>query len=341
MKLRTVDRKIWRKDILFAYLQKCANAGTSAVIDFDLEGSCAEALGLYRLLDEFCARENYPKNSITIKTANMVEHHAEYNIVREPDYWYEIKEIKSWLLHNPICIKNDITHYFANFSSRSNWFRLWVATILNSRYSDKTLQTYHYDPNSENLNYNGYIGVDDLFKYKCDLINEAVEFLKSCPRTIDIEYLKNLNNCKNSVYQHENSYYPIQHPSNLNLLQYYKNIFVDIVVEPNIAGNSFLVTEKLWRTIIARRPFIVISNRNYLNNLRKLGFQTFNEFWDEGYDEYEGSQRIIEFEKVLEILAVLPLHSLDNKLKEMQHILDHNFKTFINLTPSKIYSAFS
>lgn len=338
--LQTLDRKIWRKDLLFAYLQKCADTNKKAVIDFTPEGSCAQALGLYRLLDEFCEREKYTKSNISIKTANMVETHDEYNIIKMPTYWYEIPSIQRWVKNKTINITYTPTKHFANFTSRSNWYRLWIATLLDKKYPNKTIQTYHYDPDRENYNNNGYIGIDELFKRKSPFAADAAQFIQSCPRTIDIEYLKDLRNTKGSLFQHENSYYPIQHPSNLNLLQYYNDIFVDVVCEPNISGNCFLVTEKLWRIILAKRPFIVVSNLYYLQNLKKLGFKTFNDFWDEGYDEYPTEDRIYEIEKVLEMISEWDLEKLSSKLHEMQSILDHNYNTFMNLTHNKLKEIF-
>lgn len=335
--VQTLDRKIWRKDLVTEFLYKCYLENTPAEIDFGPEGSCAEFLGMYRLLDEFCDRTGYSKSMITIITANMVEEHTEYNIVKNPYYWYEISEIQNWLNGKVIETGTVPSKHFANFSSRSNWARLWIATILDSKYPEYTLQTYHYDPVRENYNYNGYIGVDDLFKYGCNLIPEAVKFLQTCPRTLDIEFLKNLDNCKDSLFQHQNSYYPIQHPSNLNLLQYYSDIFVDIVVEPNVSGNCFLVTEKLWRPIIARRPFIVMSNHYYLRNLKKLGFKTFDKWWSEEYDYYSMQDRIKLIDKLLTDITAL---KTNNTLVEMQEVLDYNYNRFIELTYNNLIEEF-
>jgi len=336
IRVQTLDRKIWRKDLLLVHLHNCHLKNTDAVIDFVPEGSCAEMLGLYRLLDEFCATTGYEKNRITIKTANMLEHHAEYVINKQPEYWYEINSIQTWLQGKNLTITYTPTKHFVNFISRSNWYRLWVATILDKYCKDKTIQTYHYDPNKQNYNANGYIGLDDLIKYKCDIVADAAEFIETCPRTLDIEFLQDLNNCKDSIYQHENSYYPIQHPSNLNLLQYYNDIFVDIVCEPNISGNCFLVTEKLWRCIVARRPFVVVSNADYLKNLRRLGFKTFSPWWSEEYDMYGSQHRIKKIEKLIFDLSRLTLNELECILKEMNEVLDHNFNTFKGLTVAKI-----
>lgn len=338
--VQTLDRKIWRKDLLVVYLYKCHYTNVDAVIDLSPEGSCAASLGLYKLLDEFCHDTGYKKNRITIKTGNMIEQHSEYVISKQASNWYEIVEIQKWLYGKTLDIQYKPTKHFANFSSRSNWFRLWVATILDTYHSDKTIQTYHYDPERENYNFNGYIGVDDLFKRNCDLIPQAVKFLQTCPRTLDIDFLQNLDNTKESLYQHENSYYPIQHPSNLNLLQYYNDIFVDIIVEPNISGNSFLATEKLWRCIVAHRPFIVVSNVDYLKNLRKLGFRTFNKWWNESYDMYGNGSRINQVEVLLDTISKLTTNELEDMLLEMKELLEYNCQIFESLTTDNIQRIF-
>lgn len=338
--VQTLDRKIWRKDLLAVHLYDCHLKDVDVEIDLSPEGCCAQSLGLYQILDEFCRTTGYTKNRITIKTANMIERHDEYNIIKQSSNWYEIGEIQTWLADKKLTITNTPSKHFANFSSRSNWARLWIATILDTNYSDKTIQTYHYDPLRENYNYNGYLGVDDLFKFNCDVISHAVEFLQTCPRTLDIDYLKDLDNCKNSKYQHENSYYPIQHPSHLNLLQYYNDIFVDIVAESNVSGNSFLVTEKLWRPIVARRPFIVIASPQYLNNLKKLGFKTFDTWWSEQYDLYGVDSRIKHIEQLLMIISTWDQDKLFLILQEMYSILEHNYQTFLNLNIKQIKDTF-
>ena len=339
LRVQTLDRKIWRKDLITEYLLRCYQTNSNAILDFSPEGSCAESLGIYCLLDDFCLRTGYEKNKVTIITANMLEQHDSYIIVKQVTNWYEIQVIQDWLCDKNINTGINPIKHFANFTSRSNWARLWIATILNKNYANKSMQTYHYDPLRENYNYNGYIGLDDLVKFNCDIVSDAATFILGCPLVLDIEYLRNLDNCKNSLFQHENSYYPIQHPSNLNLLQYYNDIFVDIVVEPNVSGTCFLVTEKLWRCILAKRPFIVMSNPNYLANLRKLGFKTFDHWWSEEYDYYGYSDRIKKIEGVIETISTWSKLKLNSKLIEMSDILEYNYQKFRNLTYLDIQEA--
>lgn len=320
LSLAIVDAKIWSPDLLLDYLYTQYKLNEPAVIDFMPEATCLQSAGVYGILDKFCASTGYSKSSISIRTANMIEHHNEYNIIRDVSGWYEIELLKEW------CGKNNIedkkpTYHFANFISRNHWSRLWIATILNTHYQNKTLQSYNYFNSTENYNPDRYVGLDDLVVKGCDLVTEVTEFLKTCPQTLDADT------------------FPIQHPANLNLLKYYPDIFVDIVVETNVTGNSFLVTEKLWRPIMARRPFIVMGNCNYLLNLKRLGFRTFNSFWSEEYDQFDSEKRIKEIEKVL--YEISRYSNLDQVLNDMKEILEHNYQTFMKLDHQQIARAFN
>ncbi len=57
-------------------------------------------------------------------------------------------------------------------------------------------------------------------------------------------------------------------------------------------------TEKIWKPILMAHPFVVAANPGYLRDLRNAGFQTFNGFIDEHYDQIDCPhtriQRIID-----------------------------------------------
>ena len=337
--VQTQDRKIYRKDSLITALCQAAQEDRALIIDFYPEGSCAQQLGLYRLLDEFCDRLAYDRSRVTICTGNMLESHTDYHIVRCPEYWYETQKVQDWHRANPIDTGLTPTRHFGCFMSRTNWARLWMATWLDMHHKDRTLQTYHYDRQRQNYNGNGYVGLDDLFQFDCDIIPECAKFLTTCPRTIDLNFLQTADTSR-SMFQHSDSYYPIQFPANLNLVNFYHDIFVDIVAETNIMGQNFLVTEKLWRCVIARRPFIVLGTGSYLYNLRKLGFQTFGQWWSEDYDGQIGQTRIGMMLKLLDEIAQWNKQKIANVLKEMQPTLEHNRDVFLQLNFEKIHKIF-
>jgi hypothetical protein len=331
------------RDWLPVFLYTCFLKDHDIVIDFNPEGECHRYGGTYKLLDEFCVRTGYDAGRITIRTGNMLEYHDKYNIERVSKFWYEVGRIQDWVKGKSLTSGTMPTKHFGHFVGRSQWPRLWMAGILDSKYSNITLQTFHSGLGSNYVikkesKITDPLGFDDLIKYNCNSLVEVSKFLNTCPRTIpgDLEFVKT---CRQEVIG-QTDYYPIQHPANLNITQYYPHIFVDIVNESQFAGNCFFVTEKTWRCIVARRPFIIFSNTGFLKNLKRLGFRTFDKFWPEVYDEAGMQHRIKEIELLLTSLSAYDQDQLTNLLKEMKDILDHNYDTFCSLTYGKIREVF-
>ena len=230
--------------------------------------------------------------------------------------------------------------HFGHFIGKSNWNRLWIAAVLHDKYKDKLFQTYntglgtHY---ISKIDVPDFVGLEDLVKNECNVLDLVVEFLKSCPKFIseDLEFIKT---CAVNIKQQD--HFPIQLPANLNILKYYNDIFVDVVHETFVRENICFATEKTWRPIIARRPFITMGSRHHLANLRRLGFRTFNNLWDEGYDDYGMHHRVNEILKLIDSISKWPQDKLVSTLKDMQEILDHNYNTFMSLTHQQIQKTF-
>ena len=336
------DNKFWNKDQLAIHLYRCFLAGNKTILTVVPEGASLEGCGVYRHLDMFCTATGYNKSWITIQTGNLLESHQYYNIVKDPGAWYEVHTIQEWLKTNSVDTGISPGLHFGHFIGKSNWNRLWIAAVLHSKHHSKLFQTYntgigtHYLVKNDGLI--DFIGLEDLVKNECDVIDLTVDFLKSCPKFIpeDIEIIKNL-----ASYIKQEDYYPIQLPANLNILKYYRDIFVDVVHETFVRDEVFFCTEKTWRPILARRPFITMGGRHHLANLRKLGFRTFNDIWDEGYDDYGMQWRVKEILKLLDTISHWPVEKLATTLKDMQEILDHNYNLFVSLNFNKIRNTFN
>jgi hypothetical protein len=344
MELISEDTSIYNEAKMVMYLYECAANDQDIELDFFLEGPCAQANNLYAILDNFCQRTNYPPKRIKIYTANQLETHPLYTVVRRPEYWYEVEQIKRWSLENTININKLPTKHFGIFVGRGSWDRAWISTILH-RYQDKTVQTFHSGyhqnyviPRADSIV--DTIGLDLLNQYGCDIIPEVATFLQKCP-LIDQDNLELVKQTREMFINPNNdNCYPIQHPANLNILPWYQNIVVDIICETRIIGNIFFATEKLWRCMVAGRPFIIMGSQHYLQNLQRLGFQTFSEFWDEGYDDHDPAQRIKAIEKLIQSLANKSLKEMQAMLFKMKPILDHNLQRFQTLTFEQIAAEF-
>lgn len=340
-KLGINDNKFWRKDLLIMHLYKCHLNNKSTTLNVTPEGSSLEGCGVYRYLDTFCNATGYPKENITIRTGNMIEQHNKYKIQRDATAWYEVPVIQRWLADNQVDTGLTPTKHFGHFIGKSNWNRLWVGALLHTKHKDKLFQTYntglgtHY---ISKIDLPDFVGLEDLVKSECDVLDQVVDFLKTCPKFIpeDLEFIKT---CAVNIEQLD--HFPIQLPANLNILKYYQDIFVDVVHETFVRGDVCFATEKTWRPIIARRPFVTMGGLNHLANLRKLGFRTFNNFWDEGYDEYGMQHRVREIDKLLDHISTWPAEKLITALKDMQETLDHNYNVFMTLSHDKIQRVFN
>jgi hypothetical protein len=109
--------------------------------------------------------------------------------------------------------------------------------------------------------------------------------------------------------------------TNASLLDHYHKFDVELVAETMTMGTTFFPTEKTVRPIMAMKPFVVYGPKNYLKNLKKLGFKTFDSVWDEAYDNYSGPERWQKIKPVIQNIIDNPI--IVNKC---QSIIDHNKK---------------
>jgi hypothetical protein len=81
-------------------------------------------------------------------------------------------------------------------------------------------------------------------------------------------------------------------PSFFDISNWTKNVYFEIVMDEVHFSNKFsedeefiVFSEKIYRTIHHKLPFMVYSKVDYLKYLRALGFQTFDKLFDESYDD--------------------------------------------------------
>ena len=162
---------------------------------------------------------------------------------------------------------------------------------------------------------------------------------KSLNRTIIKEVTHFLENLP--FYQRVDWNMPDQQSTvDKNIMSWYNQIFIDVVCEKMITGQAFFPTEKTARPIASKTPFLVMAAPNYLKNLRKIGFKSFNKFWDESYDYQQGVQRVESIKAITDKLGKLSKTELDDLYHQMQPILQHNYDLYMKLTGPDIVSKF-
>ena len=113
--------------------------------------------------------------------------------------------------------------------------------------------------------------------------------------------------------------------------EYYRDSYFNIVTETHFYENSLFLSEKIYKPIIYKQPFLVYSSPFSIKRLRTIGYKTFSSIIDESYDlEVDNNKRRKMIELEIERLCNLPLDELHNLYVSIKDILEYNFEYFIN-----------
>jgi hypothetical protein len=313
IKVSSIDGKIWHPGPTAVDITSALQQHGKVVIDLLKEAPDICYTELPSIIDSILA-QGYSASQIEIHTGNMVESYTNAQIVRRPDWMFELEDIKR--VANQLPKEKQIQKHFGCLIGRSNAIRLIAAGHLYANYKDKTFLTYHYTPKSDY--HRLHIGIQDIMYY---FGTDSTEFREAMTLLVDAPVLKQ------TVQS-----YPILRPENLTPCTWYPNFFVDIVCETFCQGRVFFVTEKFWRAVATKTPFIIHGPQFLLQRLKQLGFKTFDAWWDEGYDQDPHLYSYQEINKVLKYLSDCSIPDLEQMYQDMQPILQHNYQCMMNLT---------
>ena len=105
--------------------------------------------------------------------------------------------------------------------------------------------------------------------------------------------------------------------------------FVFLVTETCYFQTKTHLTEKIFKPIVLRMPFLLLGCSHNLEYLRGYGFRTFSDFWDESYDSIEDPVlRLQAVTKILKDLSAMSAEEQKSMLLAMEPILEHNYQLF-------------
>lgn len=115
--------------------------------------------------------------------------------------------------------------------------------------------------------------------------------------------------------------------NSIELETYYRESFCDIVGESRFTRPMGNVSEKVFKPICYKKPFVLAAPAKSLVYLKSLGFETFSDFWDESYDNCEHhEERLKKVLTVIDFIDSMSLTELRFMYEKMIPIVDHNFK---------------
>ena len=126
-------------------------------------------------------------------------------------------------------------------------------------------------------------------------------------------------------------------------VQYYEDTYFSLVTEtsfpilhfhrywPHNTDIGRIISEKTFKPISMKHPFIIVSNPGILELLRKLGYKTFEPLIDETYDKVKDPAiRLMMISKEVKKLCELEGEALANFLTKAKEICEYNYEVLQN-----------
>jgi hypothetical protein len=115
---------------------------------------------------------------------------------------------------------------------------------------------------------------------------------------------------------------------------YYENTYFSVITETNFfkeTGEGLFVSEKIFRPILKKHPFILLSRPNTLNMMQNIGYKTFGSIINEEYDsEEDDCKRMLMIVDEIKRLCNLSGTELQSFLNEAKRITEYNYQVLLN-----------
>lgn len=171
--------------------------------------------------------------------------------------------------------------------------------------------------------------------YSNDLLKDGLVSMNSVPVSGRIYYGTTMSKeltekftktLPSLVYEQSNEVYDPGFYINRIHPQVYMDSWVSVISEARFEDNegTVFLSEKIFKPIVCNHPFIILGNRNSLVELKKLGYETFSNFFDESYDSETNLNRMESIIKTLKDIS-----KIENKLswfKGMEKVIKYNYE---------------
>jgi hypothetical protein len=111
----------------------------------------------------------------------------------------------------------------------------------------------------------------------------------------------------------------------------YQSCDIEVVLETLFDDTRWHLTEKILRPMALAQPFILMGTAGSLTYLRSYGFKTFDQVWDESYDNEKNPARRLQ--AVIDLMKTIANWTPEERQQKMdlaQSIADYNKQWFFS-----------
>jgi uncharacterized Fe-S cluster protein YjdI len=300
----------------------------------------------FEWIDRLSQKYNFPKNRVLVITANLK---ADFNF----QFLLEHKVIKDTFTVYPFSYFQHDLWFARNYGAKAlckqseeNKRGLFKINLKRNKTEKKQKHFLCFNriPRHHRILLFGEIQTNEKLKDKTiitlgkDLNNNEESFYNITQNLLEDDY----KNSKQKILDFYKNYDCTQHSifdvtnldenqaATINLSAHNKT-FLNIVSETLVDPYTIFFSEKIFKPIFSGQPFVLFGNPYSLAKLKEYGFQTFDRWWDESYDEETNLTRRLE--KIVDTLEYVSKWDLDICYKvtqEMEHIFINNFNVLLS-----------
>jgi len=113
------------------------------------------------------------------------------------------------------------------------------------------------------------------------------------------------------------------------ILDFARDSYINLVTETDISQYFLFLTEKTFKCMVWKQPFIIWGNPYTLKKLHELGYKTFHPWIDESYDNITDiKSRLKAICQETERICKMDLEEVHNLYQELIPIIEHNYNHF-------------
>lgn len=157
------------------------------------------------------------------------------------------------------------------------------------------------------------------------------------PMSIDVKMPSNVvEEATSTPYPNEGNTIKVEDPE--LLLHEASRCYIAVINESRYGSPFPSISEKTLNMMCCKLPFIIVAGPFVLEYLKKLGFKTFDKWWDESYDqEIDHTLRIAKIMRLLDQLNQKTSDELIEMYNDMKDVIQHNSMMFETLPQNKIF----
>jgi len=327
-----VSGDIWYNEI--EVRQKLRGLSSDAEITLDLcsEGPSLHRLGIISVVDDWLAQHNLPPDAVTITRWSNGGESVGYKKSRcsYPSHFWPYA--RHYQLPPEQNFSGAKEHLFGLFLGRATVHRnailyqvqqQWAEQFLISRLTALTPEGTPVPEPWHIRNFKGWQLHETLSDWMPGQEQDVIDWFDTQKfSSLDSRTIRDQFGDLNNHFVH-----------NRSMLEHYHKFDIELVCESYTLGQTFFPTEKTARPIAGTRPWIIYAAPGYIQQLKRMGFRSFNSVWDESYDQLEGPARWTAMKTVIQQLIELDTNALNSVLEQAHAIALQNRLHFEVLFP--------